>query len=368
MVKFPTLIDLKINPRGRLINSENALHIAQLFLNGVSIVQIQKYYKFKNYNTIVDFLILNKLREPMSIETFNKSQRRKIDVEKLKTMIENGKGLKYIAKFFGTSIISIKNIIKEQNISINIPVRVCWAKILNEYKKEIIDIYSKTKCLAYMSRKFGCPSNAIKNFLKKHNVDVQSKNNYIKFDEKTINNIKDLYTIQNKTLKEIAQFYNCSPPKISACLFNAGIKIKDKIELLKQRNSDAEFQLKCLSNAGKNKLYILPSGREIRVRGYENLFLDYVFSKNIFIESDISFKPSRIQYVYKDTLHYYYPDFYIEKFNLIIEIKSTWIDILQGIDRNHCKEYGVKQLGINFLKIINNDFSSLHDFIDNYHK
>lgn len=368
MTNFHTLTDLKINPRSRLINSANALHIAQLFLSGVSIVQIQKYYGFKNYNTIVDFLILNKLREPMTLETFNKSRRNEIDVKKLKTMIANGKGLKYLAKFFKTSVRSIKNIIKKHNISIDIPVKVCWVKKLNEHKKEIIDEYYKTNCLACMSRKFCCPTDAIRNFLKKHNVMVQSKNNYTKFDENTIANIKDLYINQNKTLKEIAQFYNCSSPKISSYLLNAGIKIKNKIELLNQRNSNAEFQLKCLSNSGKNKLYILPSGREIQVRGYENLFLDYVFSKNILVESEISFKPARIQYMYKDTSHYYYPDFYIEKFNLIIEIKSTWIDILQGIDRNYCKEYSVKQLGMNFLKIMNNDFSSLNEFIDNYHK
>lgn len=78
-------------------------------------------------------------------------------------------------------------------------------------------------------------------------------------------------------------------------------------------------------NIYKSKEYILPSGRKIKLQGYEPQALDILLK--MYDESDI--KVSRIEmpkiwYFKNETMHKYYPDFYIPRDNLIIEVKSEW--------------------------------------------
>lgn len=85
-----------------------------------------------------------------------------------------------------------------------------------------------------------------------------------------------------------------------------------------------------ISNS-KGKLYILPSGKIIGIRGYENLALDKLFN-NGYDEKDLNIHDRLtdytlpiFEYITVERQHYkYYPDIYIQKENLIIEIKSQW--------------------------------------------
>jgi len=59
--------------------------------------------------------------------------------------------------------------------------------------------------------------------------------------------------------------------------------------------------------------------------------------------------------------HLYYPDFYIPKYNLIIEIKSSWTIIT---DKNMIlKEYATIQNGFRYLRIIDNDFEVFKNYL-----
>lgn len=73
----------------------------------------------------------------------------------------------------------------------------------------------------------------------------------------------------------------------------------------------------------KRKSYILPSGKEIKVQGYENKALDIMLKK--YSESEIfECNPPKIKYNENEINRIFYPDFYIKKNNLIIEIKSRF--------------------------------------------
>jgi hypothetical protein len=119
---------------------------------------------------------------------------------------------------------------------------------------------------------------------------------------------------------------------------------------------------KAQKTAKQSKPYILPSSKIIHKQGYEPQFLDYIFQNNILKEDEIDYHPKGIRYIAIDNKsRIYFPDFYIPKWNLIIEIKSSWIMIK---DVNvYLKELGAKLSGYKYFRIIDNNFLYLNDFL-----
>jgi len=98
-----------------------------------------------------------------------------------------------------------------------------------------------------------------------------------------------------------------------------------------------------------NKFYILPSGKKVRIQGYENKTFDKLFKLG-YDENDLLWKKSdmpEIWYVMDGTKHRYYPDFFIKKENLIIETKSVYTLNIEK-EQNNKKFEAVKSAGFNF--------------------
>jgi hypothetical protein len=87
----------------------------------------------------------------------------------------------------------------------------------------------------------------------------------------------------------------------------------------------------------KFKDYICPSGKIIRIQGFENLALDELFLK--YKETEILTNKSdmpKIIYTLNDKEHRYYPDIYIPTENIIIEVKSDYTykrDLLKNLQK-----------------------------------
>lgn len=98
------------------------------------------------------------------------------------------------------------------------------------------------------------------------------------------------------------------------------------------------------------KDYTLPSRNVVKIQGYEDRFLDEYFA-NGGKEEDIIFQRKempKIWYLGEDgKKHRYFPDFFIPKDNLIIEVKSTWT-IGTKPEKNLLKEKACKDLGYKF--------------------
>ncbi len=76
---------------------------------------------------------------------------------------------------------------------------------------------------------------------------------------------------------------------------------------------NAEILQRAVDNAHKLKSYTLPSGRVVPIQGYENWYLDHLFSVDKYPEDDVIFgseiaKLPAIYYVFEGTRHRYYPD------------------------------------------------------------
>jgi len=91
---------------------------------------------------------------------------------------------------------------------------------------------------------------------------------------------------------------------------------------------NAEEAEKCSKKAYKLKEYILPSGKIIKLQGYENYALDELLEIEEISEEKIFNKKPEVPAIwYYDDIgkkHRYYVDFYIPSQNRCIEVKSTW--------------------------------------------
>jgi hypothetical protein len=93
------------------------------------------------------------------------------------------------------------------------------------------------------------------------------------------------------------------------------------------------------------KDYILPSGKKIRIQGYEGYALDILL--NTYHEDDILTKKSdmpEVWYEFENKRRRYYPDIYIPSQNLIIEVKSTFTYKLETL-QIHSKLNALKEMG-----------------------
>jgi hypothetical protein len=109
---------------------------------------------------------------------------------------------------------------------------------------------------------------------------------------------------------------------------------------------------KMLRKRYKFKDYVLPSGKIIKLQGYENVALDLLLTK--YTEDEIIFDKQlipKILYVYEDKVRRYFPDFFIPKDNLIIEVKSTWT-IRADKERTKLKQEQCIIEGFNFKYMI----------------
>lgn len=97
------------------------------------------------------------------------------------------------------------------------------------------------------------------------------------------------------------------------------------------------------------KDYTFPSGKVVRIRGYEWKALDDLLK--IYDESEIEVKTTlipKIKYTWEDqSVHYYYPDIFIKKENLLIEVKSTYT-MQKDFVKNIRKAVATKELGYGF--------------------
>lgn len=105
-------------------------------------------------------------------------------------------------------------------------------------------------------------------------------------------------------------------------------------------------------NSKRFKDYILPSGKTVRLQGYENYALDILLKdfdeSDLFIQrKEIEDEIGKITYMYNGNEHSYYPDIYIKSLNKIIEVKSKWTYKSQ-YELNRLKEQACLDKGLCF--------------------
>lgn len=137
--------------------------------------------------------------------------------------------------------------------------------------------------------------------------------------------------------------YNNTEKRKQTCL------IKYNVEHVKQ---NTDIQDKSSKNSYKLKEYNLPSGKMVKIQGYENLTLDILLKtfdeNNILITNkEIEKQIGQIWYEKDGKQHRYYPDLYIKSINKIVETKSAWTYEKQ-LQENILKKERCLNMGLNF--------------------
>jgi hypothetical protein len=109
-----------------------------------------------------------------------------------------------------------------------------------------------------------------------------------------------------------------------------------------------EVMEKIVHKSKSYKKYKMPSGIERNVQGYEPFALDLLLKEYTEeqIKTDRKDIP-RIKYTFDNIKKYYFPDIYIEKNKLIIEVKSDWVYKLNK-DINLAKKEATIAAGYNY--------------------
>jgi transposase-like protein len=354
-------------------SKRNILYFTQNILKEVinyyketnSILKVSQKFK-KSQSHIKKILTSN------NIQTYNRFESTLIRKPKLSFIYKekdniikkykNNISLRAIADEYNVDISPIKTLIKKYSY---LKVSSNYQKILTQYKEQIITLYKNKTSIKQIAKKFDVPDLSLARFLKHNNIYTpayRSKpNNAIPVSDKE--RVYKLHYNDNLTLKNIGNLYNCSAPTVALFFDKHNIPRRSKTESVILTNQNEIIARKRLKNLHKIKNYVLPSNKVIKLKGYEPQFLDFVFNNNLLSENDINYSPKRVKYLQDNKIRYYYPDFYIPQYNLIVEIKSKYIAKLQTENNLNNKKQGVLNAGYNYCLIIDNDFSNFINLI-----
>jgi len=169
--------------------------------------------------------------------------------------------------------------------------------------------------------------------------------------------------IKEKANRPIGEQKEINQKRENTCLEKYGVSHISRVDEIKQKtkkyyltNFGVEHNSQVSSifekktkNGFSAKNYTFPSGKVVRIRGYEWKALDELLK--IYDESEIEVKTTlipKIKYTWEDeSVHYYYPDIFIKKENLLIEVKSTYT-MRKDFVKNIRKAVATKQLGYGF--------------------
>lgn len=190
--------------------------------------------------------------------------------------------------------------------------------------------------------------------MERYGVDFATQSEKIKEKIKKTNLITYgfEYGLQNKEVKEKRRITNLERYGFENQMQRE--EIKEKIKQTNLNKYGVEYVSQCqeiYEKQNKNsyylKEYILPSGEEIKIQGYENFAIDELLSNNI-DENDIITGSKNVPTIWyndeNNIKHRHYVDIFIPSQNKCIEIKSTWTLIKQK-EIVFLKQLAAKKLG-----------------------
>jgi len=295
-------------------------------------------------------------------------------------------------------LIPIEHLMKKSNLKIKVKCDICEKRKMlsyNKYNKNIKNqnYYScSSKCAIKKIKKtnidrygveFATQNKEIKNKIKqkvleRYRVENPMQNKNVKNKAKLT--IKNRYgfesPIQNKELKDKIKQTNLNKYGVENVFQNKTIQQKIKQTNLDkygveypQQNKEINEKKK-QTNLNKYGVKNVSQNKEIHekqqksgflsknykdtklhYRGtYEKHFLDFCFKNNISVTNGPS-----VKYLFEGKGKYYHSDFYLEKHNLIIEIKSDYY-YKKHLKKNQIKQKSCIQQGYNFIFIIDKNY------------
>jgi len=250
-------------------------------------------------------------------------------------------------------------------------------EVKNKYKKTILEKYGTSEYMQTDDFK----EKSINTLMKKYGVDSPLKNEKIK--KKVENTCLERYQSKSPLSSKIIidkisktknekyndKNYNNRNKYKETCLEKYGFENPMQNDTIKKKLSNIIFEkdgvyspaqnIDVYQKMMKNGLHIYKfKDTDIYYQGeYELDFLNKYF-EHIEIK-----RGSSIKYFFNNKECIYFPDFYNEKLNLIIEIKSSyWYD--KHKDKNIAKQLACKEQGYNFIFIIDKNYDIFSKIVE----
>lgn len=207
--------------------------------------------------------------------------------------------------------------------------------------------------------------------LKEYGVEnvSQSEKNKNKKKNTCLKNHGVEHPLQSPEIQDKIKQTNLKKYDVEHPMQNEKIKEKTRQTNLKRFGTEhpmqnTEHYNKVHKNGFRFKDYILPSGKVVKIQGYENLALDVLLKKykedDLIIENkDIENYINKIWFINDiGKKRRYYPDIYIISENKIIEVKSEWT-FKRDKEKNLLKEQACLNMGMDFEFIVFNNKKQL---------
>lgn len=135
---------------------------------------------------------------------------------------------------------------------------------------------------------------------------------------------------------------------------------------------DPEYQAMLLANRSITKTFMFPDGGKINCVGeYELDLLNYLVKNHNYTSVDIVECPASLYVKYMDIYtkkeRYYIPDFFIPKYDLVIEVKDGSKYPIDSKAKAALKEQAVIKLDkFNYIKIVDKNYSDFESFVESF--
>jgi len=355
-----------INPfahdgRGKKWTPEKIKEVMELFEVHKTVIGVARALD-KSEDTIKKILNANGISTPtrkqfvVSFWSHYEQLQKPEEQQKIIEMYSSGMSAKEIGSKYNISATPIRRIIGQHNAQINLPKHV---DKLYANKDCILNLYKNGKQITEIAREFDCSNSSVRSFLIKNTNYAVRKKAKNPIPTEDIEKIYELHHEQHYTMHQIGKAYNCTGPCVADFFDKHNIPRRSKDESIRLKNHEEANLLNKIRKLASRRFYTLPSGQTIKVMGYEDKFLDFVFANNLLKEEEIFHEHCSLYYQQDGIKRRYVPDFYIPKFNLIVEIKSWYVVKLGGGVHNLlCKRKGVLEAGYNFCLVLDNNFNS----------
>jgi hypothetical protein len=240
----------------------------------------------------------------------------------------------------------------------------CFTNYGVEYPTQCLEIRDKCKITSF--KNYGVEHNSQSEEIREKCKITCLKNYGVEypFQSGEIREKSKITCLKNYGVEHPAQSAEIKDKCKITCLKNYGVEypfqsaeIKDKCKITSfkkygvdhpQQNS--EIAEKASKNCYKSKLFIFPSGNEIKCQGYEPFALQELIENNI-NEIDIKTGAKNVPTIWYNDIdgkkHRHYVDIFIPSQNKCIEVKSTWTEE----KKNDCiflKQNAAKKIGYDY--------------------
>lgn len=283
---------------------------------------------------------------------------------------KNGVSMIGVGKKYGFTPTFFKKILKENNLEYIDRAKNPFSGpvvYIKKNLKSLIGDYNTNKNLSEVAVKHNIKFEPLYRYFKNHNL-LSREHDHI--DKEKSQLLKDeVYKMYEGGLGQaaIGKILNTSRYNIKKIILEHFGKefMRSKSEAIRLNNLTEEHQRKAHAGLGKKRNYTLPSGNIIPIQGYEDHFLNYVFKYSNLKEEDFQFTPRKrikLSDSPKTKHKHYYPDFFIPKYNLIIEIKS-WYTFNMNVYLNKRKIRKTREEGYKFIMIKDKKYNIFHKYL-----